>query len=253
RDLQAGGGEVGTEPGLELRPALRPGHQVDRPEVGQQVAAQLHPDEPGHEFGQPFRGDGGREPRERRALPGPHGEVDAPAEDTPPHARHRLQRREHRCTAGHRPRGRRRGQRARADRRGPPAPADVATSATPGGAASPRAPLIRTRSDPSCARRTESSRNTTSGAAYRAPATPSRSWSVTVPTVTAPNADGWRVTTAEPSAAISAIGYPPVTGSVVRVTSVEASTTPVAPGPPDRTCPTATEPASASRAEPVHP
>src|SRR5699024_7428208 len=81
RDLQAGGGEVGTEPGLELRPALRPGHQVDRPEVGQQVAAQLHPDQAGHEFGQPFRGEFGREPRERRVIPGPHGEVDAPAED----------------------------------------------------------------------------------------------------------------------------------------------------------------------------
>ena len=48
-------------------------------------------------------------------------------------------------------------------------------------------------------------------------------------------------------------GYPPVTGSVVRVTSVVESTTPVAPGPPESTCPTATEPARASRADGVQP
>ena len=94
----------------------------------------------------------------------------------------------------------------RATRRGLPGPLVMATTATTGGAGSPRAPLIRTRSVPSWASRTESSRSTTSGAAYRAPATPSRSWSVTVPTVTDPNAEGWRVTTADPSAAISAIG-----------------------------------------------
>src|SRR5699024_7505696 len=129
----------------------------------------------------------------------------------------------------------------------------MATSATTGGAGSPRAPLIRTRSNPSCASRTESSRNTTSGAAYRAPATPSRSWSVTVPTVTDPNADGWRVTTPGPADAISAIGYPPVTRPAVRVTADEESPTPAAPGPPARTCPTPPAPATAPRAHPARP
>ena len=76
---------------------------------------------------------------------------------------------------------------------------------------------------------------------------------MTVPTVTDPKADGWRVTTAQPSSVISAMGYPPVTGSVVRVTSVVESTTPVAPGPPESTCPTATDPARASRADGVQP
>ena len=90
--------------------------------------------------------------------------------------------------------------------RSSPSARPIPTTATTGGAGSPRAPDSRTRSVPSCASRTESSRSTTSGAAYRAPATPSRSWSVTVPTVTEPNADGWRVMTAEPSPEISAIG-----------------------------------------------
>ena len=77
-----------------------------------------------------------------------------------------------------------------------------------GGGASPRTPVIRTRSGPSWSSRTVSSRAVTSGPAYRAPDVSYRSCAVTVPVSTTPPVPGCLVMTPLPSAWISARGKP---------------------------------------------